>query len=174
MNRQTTVCLAVALTIAATSATASDPSRDGALAVPANRIVGTWDGTGLVRPCGTDLPLRTVRNTIAFQAGGTLVENSRFPPDGIPGVQGVAGVNQRSMGLGTWSYNPASGAYTMRLRFDYYVDDAYHGYGIVERTILLSNDGMENSGPVRAVRYRADGSIVAEECGTGAGTRAGS
>ncbi|WP_119717109.1 hypothetical protein [Cognatilysobacter tabacisoli] len=170
MNLTTTFALALAVA-AVTLPAGADPARDGALAVPANRIVGAWDGTGLVQPCGSGLPFRTVRNTIVFQAGGIVVENARFPPNGVPNVQGVPGITQRSIGLGTWSYNPATGQYAMQLRFDYFVDGAYHGYGVVERTILLSNDGTQNAGPVRAVRYRPDGSIVAEECGTGSGVR---
>ena len=172
MNRNTVLFLALVLGVAATApAHAADPARDGALAVPANRIVGAWDGTGLVQPCGSALPFRTVRNTIVFQAGGIVVENARFPPNGVPNVHGVPGINQRSIGLGTWSYNPNTGQYTMQLRFDYFVDGAYHGYGTVDRTILLSSDGSRNGGTVRAVRYRADGSIVAEECGTASGVR---
>lgn len=161
----------VACTLPA-STRAADPSTSGALATPANRIVGLWTGVGIVRPCGTTLPERTVRNTLLFQAGGTVVEAPRFPPDGAPNVYGIAGTNQRTQGLGTWSYNPTTGQYNIRLRFDWYVDDVYHGYHVVERNAaMLSNGASELSGDVHAVRYRADGSVVAQECGIGISTR---
>jgi len=158
---------------AATSAYAANPSTSGALGVPANDISGLWTTEGRVGPCGSGLTPATVRNTLLFDAGGSVVENTRFPPGGAPNVNGVTGQNQRGMGLGTWSYNPASREYSLFLRFDWFVDGAYHGYQTVERLILLSNDGQQAAGPVRSTRYTADGSIISnsEVCGSATSVR---
>lgn len=167
--------LAIALSpmsFASTSAGAVDVFHNGALNVPANRIVGLWSTEGGTRRCGTDLPITPVRNTIVFHAGGTVLANPQAAPaTGIPNAHGVAGFNQRGQDLGTWSYNPLTGQYTVKLRFDWYVDGLYHGYQTVDRTILLSNDGKQAFGPVRSTRYKADGSLIMEVCGDAVSTR---
>jgi hypothetical protein len=165
------LCL-VALLLALGAATAAaGPANTGALGVPANRIVGLWSTEGLVRPCGTALPLSPVRNTLLFQAGGTVVENPRFPPGGAPNVFGVPGINQRGQALGTWEYDPATDRYWMHLRFDWFVDGAYHGYMTVDREIQLSGNGLQASGPVWSTRYTVDGNVIAQVCGEAVSTR---
>ena len=167
--------LAIALSplyFASTSAQAVDIFRSGALNVPANRIVGLWATEGSTRRCGTDLPASPVRNTILFHAGGTVLANPELAPAaGIPNAHGIPGFNQRGQDLGTWSFNPLTRQYSVKLRFDWYVDGLYHGYQTVERTILLSNDGNRGSGPVRSTRYKADGSLVLALCGDVVSTR---
>ena len=160
-----------ALLLTSGSAAAVDPARNGALAGPANRIVGLWTTEGAVSPCGTALPPSPIRNTLLFNAGGTAVENPRIPPDGVPNAFGVAGMNQRGWALGTWSVDPASGTYSLSLRFDWYVDGAYHGYMIVERQMTLSYDGNQATGPVRSTRYTANGTVIAAVCGTAVSDR---
>jgi hypothetical protein len=155
--------------LVASAAAAGDDAR--LLAGPANRIVGLWSGVGLVRPCGSTLPLSAVRNTLLFNAGGTVVENSRFPPQGAPNVYGIAGMNQRSGGLGTWTYDPQSGASTLHLRFDWYVDGVYHGYQTVDREITMSEDGDHLVGSVVSTRYSAAGATLAAVCGDGTSDR---
>lgn len=160
-----------ALLLSSGSALAVDPARNGALAGPANRIVGLWATEGAVSPCGSGLPPIPIRNTLLFNAGGTVVENARIPPAGLPNVFGVAGINQRGPGLGTWSFDPVSGAYTLFLRFDWYVDNAYHGYMTVERTLTISADGNQVIGPVRSTRYLANGTQIAAVCGSAVSDR---
>lgn len=157
---------------ASTSAQAVDTLHNGALNVPANRIVGLWLTEGGTRPCGTEIPFTQIRNTILFHAGGTVIANpQQAPAAGIPNLPGAPGFNQRGQDLGTWSFNPLTRQYAVKLRFDWYVDGLYHGYQVVERTILLSNDGKRGFGPVRSTRYRADGSLMGAVCGEVVSTR---
>jgi len=133
--------------------------------VPANRIVGLWSSEGATQPCGSTLPFTPVRNTILFQAGGTVIATPRFPPGGAPNAFGVAGNNQRSQDMGTWSYDPVTQEYTLKLRFDWYVDGQYHGYQTVDRTIALDDEGNTGVGPVHSTRYTANGAVIIEVCG---------
>lgn len=158
-------CALVLLAVTAAATVSANPATSGALGGRANRIVGLWSTLGMVRPCGSDLPFGTVTNTLLFHAGGTVVENPHFPPAGAPDVFGIPGINQRGQALGTWSYDPAADRYWLFLRFDWYVDDAYHGYMTIDRELVLSNNGMEISGPVSAIRYTADGTALAQVCG---------
>ena len=167
-NLMLTALIAVS---AAGPALAIDTSRSGAVATPANRIVGLWVSEGITRPCGTVLPANTVRNTLLFSAGGTVEENPRFPPQGAPNVNGVAGINQRGQALGTWSFEPISGVYSLHLRFDWYVDGVYHGYQTVDRDLTLSPDGLQVTGPVVATRFSAAGVPIAALCGTATSDR---
>jgi hypothetical protein len=139
----------------------------GAPPTPANRIVGLWATEGHAGPCG-EVPVATIRNTLIFQAGGTVVENPRALPGGVPSPSGLY---QRSIGLGTWSYDPVANKYYLYLQFDNYVDNVYNGFTTVDREISLSSEGLLASGPVRIVRYKADGSPLAELCGEVLSTR---
>lgn len=152
-------------------ALAVDPVKTGALPVAANNIVGTWATDGAVGPCGSGVTPIPIRGYLQFQAGGTVLELPRFPPDGVPNAFGVAGNNQRSYGVGTWSYNPLTHQYTMKFHFDWFVDNVYHGYNIVERTLLLSNDRKAIAGPARATRYAANGTVLSAVCGSAVSTR---
>lgn len=162
---QTLLATALSALLFAAPAMAVDPPHNGALGGRVNRIVGLWTTDSAVSPCGTALPPTPVRNTLLFQAGGTVVENPRFPPAGAPNAFGVSGINQRGPGLGTWSFNPATGEYRLFLRFDWYVDGAYHGYQTVAREMTLSSDGLQATGQVVSTRYAADGSTVVTVCG---------
>jgi hypothetical protein len=150
--------LSLIAVLALGSATAQAQQGTGALGVPANHIVGLWSTHAEVRPCGTGVPTSPVLNTLLFMAGGTLYENPRSPPAGING-------EQRSPGIGTWTYDPSTKGYTVNLRFDRFVGEAYAGYATVERHILLSSDGHQAAGSVHAIIYAADGSTVVELCG---------
>ena len=75
-------------------ATEGTPTTAGARA---NRVVGLWSGDGTVGPCGGPA-VAPIRNTVVFNAGGTMVENAIFPPGGVPNVFGIVGLNQRSAG----------------------------------------------------------------------------
>jgi hypothetical protein len=164
-----TFLLAAALAAIASPAHALDPATSGAIGVPANRIVGLWSTLGMVGPCGGTVTPQTIRNTLLFQAGGTVIENPRSPPQGGPGPGG--GVHQRSIALGTWSYNPVTQQYTMHLQFDWFADNVWHGYSTVDRTLLLNGNGSLAAGPVRSTRFAANGAIVAEVCGSATSTR---
>ena len=171
MNLRRTI-LALVLSAAAGTVAAQPPSpvRTGALPVPANRIVGSWSNASSVGPCG-GAPTSPGLQTIVFSAGGTFLDNPRFPPGGLPNLNGVAGTHQRSIGVGSWSYDPTTTQYTVDQRFDWYVNNLYHGYQVVQRSILLSGDGQQAAGPVRTTRYAANGSIIVELCGSAVSTR---
>lgn len=159
----------LALTLLAAAMTAEaetrrGPAYTGALNTPAARIVGAWSNTSRVGPCNGS-PGGPGQQTLLFHAGGTFLDNSRFPPGGIPNILGIAGNHQRSIGVGTWQYDPRSGEYTLEQRFDWFVDNSYHGYQVIERRILLSNDGQTASGPVIATRYAANGDMIVRLCG---------
>ena len=81
------------------------------------------------------------------------------------------GANTRTIGLGTWSYEPATGQYHARFRFDRYVNGIYSGFSVVERELLLSEDGNEAAGDVRSVNYDANGAEISEVCGIGVSWR---
>lgn len=161
---------AAALTALMTAVAVAGPRDTGALDVPANSIAGLWSTEGLVGPCGLT-PMAPIRNTLLIHAGGTVVESPRFPPAGAPNAFGVPGINQRGQALGTWSYDPATRRYAIHLQFDWYVDDAYHGYMTVDRDIQLSSDGMVASGPIWAARFDAGGNLIAQVCGDGVSRR---
>ena len=156
-----TLCMLASLLLVYASALAADPATTGALAVPANRVVGMWANVSQVGPCGGPA-LMTGHNTVTFAAGGTLVDNPRAP---------AGAALQRSIGLGTWSYNPATGQYHQLVRFDWFLNGAYDGYQTVTRTFLMSTDGHQVSGPVQTTRYNADGSARAQLCGSAVSTR---
>ena len=159
------------LSFATVPAGAVDLLHHGVPNVPASRIVGLWTTQAAVRPCDTNLPLRPIRNTMLFHAGGTAVANLELPVAGTPNLAGIPGIHQRGPDLGTWSYNPRTQQYTLKLRFDWHVDGLYHGYSTVDRTILLSNDGKLASGPVRVTRYKDDGGLIVAFCGDAVSTR---
>jgi hypothetical protein len=136
-----------------------------------DRIVGLWATEAMVGPCtGEQPPVTPLRNTLLFHAGGTLVESPRFGPNGVTNAAGVPGLYQRGQALGTWVFDRSKRVYFIHLRFDNYVDNAYHGYSIVEREITLSRRGMVGSGPVRSTRYYADGWVLNEVCGNATST----
>ena len=140
-------------------ALAGDPATTGALATPANNIVGLWRTQAAVGPCGSGVFPIQIRNTLQFQAGGTMIESV---PPGAPRVEG----------LGTWSYVPGTKQYRMHLLFDWWLPDGtYDGYSTVDRELLMSNDGSQIAGPVRSVRHAADGSVMIEVCGDAVSTR---
>jgi hypothetical protein len=159
------------LSVLAAAAAIAGSAQTGAVSTPANDIVGLWSTYGSVGPCGDGPPIIEVRNTLLFHAGGTVVENPRFGPQGAPNVAGIPGIYQRGQALGTWSYDPSERRYSMHLLFDNFVDNAYHGYSTVDRDFVLSDDGSFSSGPVTSSRYLADGSLMFVVCGLGASTR---
>jgi hypothetical protein len=165
MNTRLHLSLIAVLALGSTAAQAQQsPARTGALAVPANRIVGLWTTEAAVSPCGSPLPSPQRINTLLFHAGGTLNENSLFPPGGD-------GTLQRSTGLGTWSYNPQTGRYAMHLRFDRYANGVYVGYAMVDRSLTLSGNGQQAAGPVDATFNAIDGSVIVHLCGSAVSTR---
>ena len=136
----------------------SSPTTTGALAVPANHIVGLWEAVATVRPCNIPTaPARDVRNNLLFHAGGTVTEN----PGGLPSVVGAS----RSFGLGTWRYDEGSGRYTGILRFDTYVNGVYSGYTTIDRNIAMEGANTA-AGPVVVTAYDAGGNQLIQLCGT--------
>lgn len=172
MNARIRLLAPLAVVLAMTSAESlADPRTDGALPVPANRLAGLWNTVYATAPCGSPAPGAPQRGTHLVLAGGGFIDNSVYPPSGIPGLMGISGVHKRSMGVGTWKHDGDTNRYSVHLRFDWYVNDAYHGYQTVDRQILLSNNGRTATGPVRSTRYAADGSVIAELCGNAVSTR---
>lgn len=158
--KSSTLLLAAAF-MAVLPAVPASPATTGVPATRAGQVVGLWSNESLVGPCGAT-PTQRGHNTVIFNAGGTLVDNPRAPT-------GTA--VQRSIGLGTWSYEPRAGQYIQHLQFDWFANGAYDGYQTVDRTFLLSNDGNRASGAVVTTRYNADGSKRAEFCGNAVSTR---
>lgn len=156
---------------AAVSAAGTSPNLQVVWGWGAGRIVGAYQSSAQVRKCGTTFPAVPVVNTMTFQAGGTVTENARFPPVGNFDVFGIPGLFTRTVGLGTWSYNPRARSYSMSLRYDYFVDGVFHGTGTVDRDLRLSADGKTASGPVQSTVLAADGSVVVELCGDAVSTR---
>lgn len=169
MKLRNPLLIACVLAVAAPAA-ASGPATTGALPTPANRIVDAWANESRVGPWNA-APGGPGYQTIVFHAGGTFLDNSRFPPDGLPNLSGIAGTHQSSVGVGTWRCDRAIGQYTLNQRFDWHVNNACHGYPTVERSIVLSNDATMASGPVRTTRCAADGRFVAELCGSAGSQR---
>lgn len=158
-----TVLLAVALAALPASVGASNPLTDGALPVPANRIVGLWTTVGKVAPCDSPAaPTITITNTLLFNAGGTLVENSGLSN---PNGQG------RTWGLGTWRYDPRTRRYTMFLRFNHYLNGVYTGFATVDRELVLSNNDTVANGLVVSTRYDTAGEQISQLCGSAMSTR---
>jgi hypothetical protein len=149
---------AAILTAAAPVLAQSGPGSTGAIAVPANRIVGLWEAVATVRPCNIPTaPPRDVRNNLLFQAGGTVTEN----PGALPSVTGAS----RSFGLGTWRYDADSGRYTGSLRFDTYLNGVYTGYTTIDRNISLTTADTA-AGPVVVTAYDTAGNQLIQLCGT--------
>ncbi len=168
MKLRNPLLLACLLTLAA-PAVAAGPATTGALATPANRIVGLWANVARVGSCQPGSILGPqLRQTLMYNAGGTIVDNSRFPPQGITTPGGVV---QRTIGMGVWSYDPATGQHSVRQQFDFYLSNAYDGYQVVETTRQLSNDGNTLTGPVVTTRYNADGTERLRQCGAAVSTR---
>ncbi len=167
MNLLRPICI-LALLASAASVQAGGPATTGALATPANRIVGRWANVAQVGSCETGILGPQLRQTLMYNAGGTMVDNSRFPPQGITTPGGVV---QRTIGMGVWSYHPATGQHSVRHQFDFYLSNAYDGYMVVETTRQLSNDGNTLTGPVVTTRYNAGGTERFRQCGVAASTR---
>ena len=137
---------------------AADPATTGALATPANRIVGLWQTTGEVGPCTGGPATVQVRNYLLFNVGGTVVEN-------------ISPSTVRNTGLGTWTYDPVSKAHGLFLQFDRFANGVYVGYSTIERELVMSPDGLELTGRVVATAYAPDGSVLLELCGAPTSTR---
>jgi hypothetical protein len=160
--------LAVTILALSSAANAAAPGPQKAQVVwgwGAERLVGTYQSDAQVRPCGTSAPYMPVLNTISFNAGGTVVENARFPPTGVLNVFGIPGLFTRSIGLGSWSYNPSSRSYSMSLRYDFFENGVFYGTGVVNRDIQLRADGNTTSGSVRSTVYTSGGSVIVDLCG---------
>lgn len=176
MNILAPLSLSLSIGLLAVAASAPASARDvattGMLPVPANHLVGLWRTDIYVsfEACspGAPEPPLIGHNTIVFNTGGTLVENSQTPPAGIPGQP-----QMRTFGLGSWSYNPRTGQYKVLVRFDWYesATGAYAGYAEVDRTILLSSNRRTAYGPVVATRFAPDGSVLWTLCGRGVSHR---
>jgi hypothetical protein len=170
MNQFKSFCAAVLLAVSFSPLASAGPADTGALNVPANDIVGLWASVSMVGFCGAP-PVMQIHNTLLFHAGGTVVENQRFAPNGVPNLFGIPGVHQRGQALGTWSYHPATKKYAMHLRFDWYVDNAYHGYMTINRDMQLSSDGMQATGPAWVTRFDVNDNPILQLCGEGVSTR---
>jgi hypothetical protein len=150
-----------ATTMSSEAAETNNPAMSGALNVPANTIVGIWSTEADVGLCNAG-PTSKVFNTLLFHAGGTVVESPRIPPSGVPDIGG--GILQRGQALGTWAFDPTSKTYQIHLRFDNYVNGAYHGFSLVDREISLVGKD-QGVGPVYVTRFTAAGNLIVELCG---------
>lgn len=171
MQRKSAIAASIlAFAATAATATAGAPSPWN-LSWPASRIAGTYQTNAEVRACGSSDPYRTVINTLSFNYGGTVLESPRSPPVGVANAFGIPGLFTRTVGLGSWSYNPRTHKFSMTLRYDFFVDGVFRGTGIVERDIDLSVDANTASGSVNVVMYNPDGSVLRKLCGSAVSTR---
>jgi hypothetical protein len=169
MNTKFQLRAAIALVWAAAgTAAAAAPLTANANGDSPNRIVGLWSTQAEVRPCGTDLPPMAIVNTLLIHAGGTIVENPRFPPGGAPNA---AGHFERTQALGTWQLNRRSGKYWIHLRFDNYIDKAYDGHTTIDREARFRKNGLEFLGPVSVSRFNAEGTLIGQLCGRAVSSR---
>jgi hypothetical protein len=169
MNRMALVCVSGAAAIAAVvsgAALAGDSHDSDRFA---NRIAGLWKTDAVVGPCGST-PTRKVNNTLLFNANGTLLDNPRIGPNGIPVA---AGTYQRGWGLGTWTYDARKNRYFIHVQFDRYVNNSYTGFTTVDREIVLSQRATVATGPVHVVEYDVNGEPIEpnEVCGEATSTR---
>lgn len=130
----------------------------------ANRIVGAYQSEAQVKVCGTPGQGDTVKNTIIFNQGGTVIAIPRFPPQGADNYS-------RTNDLGTWSYHPRTSHYSVKLRYDNFMNGSFTGFAVVERDLQMSADGNSVYGPVHVTTYAPDGTVVVEVCGTATSTR---
>jgi len=172
MNSKTAlgvIMLALSTTAGATGAGVSP----GSLSISgwlASRIVGAYQTEARVRVCGSSDPYETVKNMILFNAGGTVIAQPQLASTGLPGLYGP-GLGTRGPDFGTWFYNSRTNLYSVKLRYETFVDGVFHGAGIVEREIQLSADDNTAYGRVHVTVLAPDGSKVAEICGTAVSTR---
>ena len=163
MNIKTAFALAIlALSTAAGAAGAAEPQTTSGWF--ASRIVGAYQSEARVRVCGSPGPDEVVFNTIIFNAGGTVIAIPRFPPQG-------ADNHSRTNDLGTWSYHPRTNRYSVKLRYDNFMNGAFTGSSVVERDLQMSADSNSVTGPVHVTTHAPDGSVVVEVCGTATSTR---
>jgi hypothetical protein len=163
MNIKTAFALAIlALSTAAGAAGAAEPQTTSGWF--ASRIVGAYQSEARVRVCGSPGPDEVVFNTIIFNAGGTVIAIPRFPPQGADNYS-------RTNDLGTWSYHPRTNRYTVKLRYDNFMNGAFTGSSVVERDLQMSADSNSVTGPVHVTTHAPDGSVVVEVCGTATSTR---
>jgi hypothetical protein len=158
MKLRTALLAAAILAVVTPALGQSGPASTGAIADPANRLVGLWVAVGTVRPCNNPAaPPREVRNNLLFHAGGTLTEN----PGGLPSVTGPS----RSFGLGTWRYHPDGQRFTGMLRFDTYLNGVYTGYTTIDRDIVME-DADTTAGPIVVTGYDSNDNPLFQLCGT--------
>lgn len=152
----------LALSTAAGAAGAAEPQTTSGWF--ASRIVGAYQSEARVRVCGSPGPDEVVFNTIIFNAGGTVIAIPRFPPQGADNYS-------RTNDLGTWSYHPRTNRYSVKLRYDNFMNGAFIGSSVVERDLQMSADSNSVTGPVHVTTHAPDGSVVVEVCGTATSTR---
>ena len=107
-------------TISAVAGGSADAKAHQVWGFAASRIVGVYRVAGQVRPCGSQFPYTQIRTTLAFHAGGTLTEP--VSPNGSLNAFGIPGMFTRTIGVGTWWYNPLTRTYSMSMRYDYFID----------------------------------------------------
>ena len=156
-------------TISAVAGGSADAKAHQVWGFAASRIVGVYRVAGQVRPCGSQFPYTQIRTTLAFHAGGTLTEP--VSPNGSLNAFGIPGMFTRTIGVGTWWYNPLTRTYSMSMRYDYFIDGVAWGTGTVDRDMQVSDRGDTFSGSVRSKIHAADGSVIVDLCGTGTNTR---
>ena len=167
--RNPLLALAIAAALAPAVASATDPAQTGALSTPANRIVGVWLNQAFVGHSGGTPSAVPQHQTLVFHAGGPFLDNSRFPPQGTGAAPNLM---QRSIGVGTWTYSPRTGRWSLEQRFDWFRNNVYDGYQVIVRPdILLGGDGRSAASSVEARRYGADGTLLATQCGRAVSTR---
>jgi hypothetical protein len=135
------------------------PDTDARL-VRSAQIVGVWEGTAFVSPCGTPPPAQGFRTLSVFHAGGTAGASNSLPSASL------------TPAYGNWSYQPRTRTYEAQLQFYWFnASGAYDGYQRLERRITLSADRQRIDEEIRATRYAASGAVAVQLCGVATATR---
>ena len=159
---KTATLLAIALAAASTvAAAASLPEHHPRLLLsPANGIVGTWEFQARCFACASGQTLRELRASSLFNAGGTMLDTSTDPPA------------TRGPGFGTWTYDPRTGRYVVKMRlYRYNPDGSFAGIAQVRRTLTLSPDGDTASGRFTGQILGPQEQVLAVTCGEETGVR---
>lgn len=141
------------------SAASARPDADSRVPRSA-QIVGVWEGTAFVSPCGTPPPPQGFRTLSVFHAGGTAGASNSLPSASL------------TPAYGHWSYQSRTRTYEAQLQFYWFnASGAYDGYQRLERRITLSADRQRLDEEIRATRYAANGAVAAQLCGVATATR---
>ena len=157
--RHVLIVTALPLCLAPSLAAAVTPLQQGALNVPANRIVGLWQVASAAGPCGGPVVLNFL-SLHTYNAGGTLLDRSLHPP------------GTRGPGQGVWKYQGYDQYGTRWQFFRHDASGGYDGLTDVRYHLILSADGNSFTATTQSRVLEPDGVTVRTTlCGSATGQR---